>query len=86
MICRSCHRPILWARTLEGKRIPLDPDLEADGPMLLWAKPDDGEVVAVHRSKIVEVTQDEDAEHWPGRRTHFETCPHAAQHRKPRRR
>lgn len=80
--CRSCRAPIVWVRTETGKAMPLDPDMEATGPWILIERPDDGEIIAVHRSKVVELTGEEDAASWPGRESHWSTCPNADTHRR----
>jgi len=33
--CRYCGQPVIWAVTVSGKRIPLDPTPTADGRILL---------------------------------------------------
>jgi len=65
--CRSCRVPIEWVRTTSGKRIPLDIGEHPGGNIVLV----DG--VAHY------VSADHDT---PRRRTHFATCPHAADHRR----
>jgi hypothetical protein len=66
--CRSCSAEIIWAETVNGKKIPLD------------AKPERRFVTKGHRThngqintlvEIVETYQ-----------THFASCAYAAQHRK----
>lgn len=72
--CSSCGAPIFWACLPSGKRAPFDADpVEAEAPVgcyaMLWR--DGGEPPwAIHRPAL-----------W---RSHFATCPNAAQHRKTR--
>jgi hypothetical protein len=68
--CRSCNAVIEWHKTPAGKNIPLDPDPHPQGNLTF----DDALRVVYMR---------------PGSkpkmyRSHFATCPNAAQHRKPR--
>ena len=69
--CRSCGAPIIWAETVNGKRMPLDEDPDPAGkftldeehnpPVAEYAKPDaKGELFT----------------------SHFATCPNAAEHRR----
>ena len=37
--CRSCRRPILWAETEKGRRIPIDPQPVTDGNIVLHERP-----------------------------------------------
>lgn len=70
--CRTCNAPIRWARTAQGKAIPLDPEACPLGNLEFIA----GDVVRY-------VQPDANA---PGRyRSHFSSCPQASQHRKRRR-
>lgn len=71
--CKSCGAAIVWARTIGGKRMPVDAEPSAGGSVVLHGdgtctvvplsgKPDG---VSLHKS-------------------HFATCPNAEEHRKPR--
>ena len=71
--CRSCDAPIEWAITVKGSRIPLDPG------------EDDGGNIIVDVDGIAHVVGPGDNGRVPRRRSHFATCPNAAQHRKGRR-
>lgn len=82
--CRSCGAPILWVKTESGKLMPLDPDLDPKAPMILVERPDNGEILAIHRSKVVDFMDDDEAGLWPGRTSHFQTCPNADEHRRRR--
>lgn len=33
--CKGCARPIRWAKSTNGKPIPVDPDERADGNLIL---------------------------------------------------
>lgn len=66
--CKSCGAAIEWARTVAGKAIPLEP--APDGGNI-----DIGEVTG--RAMVV-------ADGKGPWRTHFQTCPAAAAHRRRR--
>lgn len=81
--CRSCHRPVLWARTNKGRSIPLDanehggPALFADGNI-----EDTGERAAGRYGQVMVVRYlppDTEGEHY---RTHFASCPQSAEWRR----
>jgi hypothetical protein len=77
-ICRSCGAEIRWARTVAGKRIPLDPQPVEGGNLA----PTFGPVGQI----LVRVV----GRPWNGRRwrSHFATCPNRNAHRagrKPKR-
>lgn len=70
--CRTCGAPIVWVRTTNDKRMPLDVEPAPNGNIRMV----DG--VAVYASK--------DAPVEPGEKlylSHFVTCPDRDQHRKP---
>lgn len=46
MACRSCKRPIRWAVTTKGRRIPLDPEPVAGGNVRL-TRSSDGDVAEI---------------------------------------
>lgn len=78
--CRSCNAEILWAETANGKKMPLDAEpvdaseLLAGLQVLLKGRGDHGEDLvtsAVATGLPV-----------PLYRSHFATCPDAAQHRR----
>lgn len=74
--CRSCDAPLRWARTEKGRRIPLDPDpYTGPEPAGLFVIRDGDLAVAVPRDAFP---------HEPHYRSHFATCPNAAQHRRDR--
>lgn len=68
--CKSCHAAIDWRKTVKGKNVPLDPEPHPEGNIYI-----DDQGVAVYAK----------AGTFPLMfRSHFVTCPNAAQHRKPR--
>lgn len=67
--CRSCGAAIIWCVTTTGKRIPIDEAPFPGGNMIL-----DGECDAI----VAVVVPVGEGTH----RSHFVTCPHAAQHRR----
>jgi len=67
--CKSCGAPIRWAKTAQGKRMPLNPAPDPRGRLALDAT---GLIV-----------QGELAAAGDRYTSHFATCPHAAQHRRP---
>ncbi len=65
--CRSCWAPVLWCKTLSGKRMPVDAKPVADGDLGISNTGVTGR--NVHNG--------------PNRYTsHFSTCPNASSHRK----
>lgn len=71
--CDSCSAPIIWAFTERGKKIPLDPDPDPKGNMVLDNNADDGTVIAVYAKE-----EDSRARYV----SHFATCPDAGMWRK----
>lgn len=77
--CRSCGKPMLWARTAAtGSLIPLDPDPVPDGNLILA----DGLASAYVLDTTLFETPPPPAP--PGKRykSHFATCPFAGKHLK----
>jgi hypothetical protein len=72
--CSSCGADIVWARTLNGKAMPLDAQPNAAGAVLLYS---DGTCRVL---KSPERLTGDHAEHRHD--SHFSTCPNAAQHRR----
>lgn len=70
--CRSCDAPVLWANTEKGRRMPLDPD-PYSGP--------DPRVFVLRAGVAIAVTPDAFPDE-PNYRSHFATCPNAAEHRR----
>lgn len=75
--CRSCRAPILWVGTERGKAMPLDAEpYQGDDPRGLF-------VIRTAGGKVIGVAVPPDA--FPGEplyRSHFATCPDAAEHRR----
>lgn len=70
--CSTCLAPIIWARTEQGRAIPLDAEPNARGNLVL-----DG-AVARHATAADAVLER------PHYTSHFANCKDAALHRKPR--
>jgi hypothetical protein len=78
--CRSCRRPILWARTPAGRRIPIDPIPVAEGNIVLV---DTHPATGHDRYQARILTAGEQPP--PGTLryvSHFATCPDASTHRR----
>jgi hypothetical protein len=88
--CSSCGRPIVWALTDTGRRMPVDtipvppvliPEAR-DGNVVLWFevdakdRPTGGQRVSFATE---EQRKDPKVPLW---RSHFATCPHASKHRR----
>lgn len=76
--CSSCGAPIRWARTVNGKAMPLDADPVPSGNVRLgWIG---GKQVAILLTDPAEraAAQIEGPVYLP----HFATCPNANEHRK----
>lgn len=73
-VCRSegCRRPIRWAHTPNGKRIPLDPDPHPDGNVEL----DERGIAIVHAQRPLDAGE----LYMP----HHATCAAADEWRRPR--
>jgi hypothetical protein len=69
--CKGCGQKIDWWKTEAGKNMPVDPDPHPEGTVLI-------DVVA-NVARVVLV-----GSHPRLRRSHFVTCPRAAQFRKPK--
>jgi hypothetical protein len=76
--CRSCGAEIVWARTVNGKTIPIDVDPVEDGnielqdgagamPVAVYVKKDDGQLGLLASDRYV---------------SHFATCPQAKEWRR----
>lgn len=72
--CRSCGAPILWVVTTLGKRMPLDAEPHPDGNVSLVPA---GAMVLP--AELVEQGKKIGSKRY---RSHFATCPNAAQHRR----
>lgn len=71
--CRSCGAAIRWAETLWGKRIPCDAAPHAEGNIQI----NESGGALVYGHGVARPAG-------PLYRSHFATCPHAAQHRRAR--
>lgn len=71
--CRSCDQLIAWCLTPKGKRMPVDPEPDPDGNVIVWS------ALGQQRCRVVKTD-----EHVHGMRytSHFATCPHADEHRR----
>ena len=70
--CASCSAPIRWVKMTSGKPMPLDREPREDGNIILDQYGQGlvvGELFTKGRTAFV---------------SHFSTCPHAKQHRRPR--
>ena len=74
--CKSCGRPIIFALTAKGRRMPLDADPVAGGNVLVTQDGDD-----LHAAVVDPVSQPVTRLLY---RSHFVSCPNAAQHRRAR--
>ena len=74
--CRSCSAPIVWAITQEGRRMPLDAEPAREGNVLLYP---DGTCRALRADEVIGGAIGEHLH-----RSHFATCPEAAEHRRRR--
>lgn len=75
--CGSCGAPIFWAQTESGRSMPVDATPVLDGNVVLY---DHGGSI---RARVLKKGE----EPRPGekrRTSHFQTCPHAPQHRRSR--
>lgn len=66
--CKSCNAAIIWVKTASGKLMPLD-EAPVGGTFLI--EPSQPGMQPTARAVAV-------------RKSHFSTCPQAAQHRKER--
>ena len=77
-LCSSCEAPIFWAKTVNGRAIPID--LESCG--------DDGNIEVLFGSdgSVTANVVGKQRGLFPALRykSHFATCPNAADHRKDR--
>lgn len=73
--CRSCKRPIIWAETEKGRRMPIDPEPCSDGNITLQDRGRFHPPLAIVRFAI---PTGSDAKF----KSHFVTCPEASKWRK----
>lgn len=73
--CSSCGGEVLWARTVHGKRMPLDPAPRADGNLAIYRD-------HLGRIRVRVLGKSETPEPYETRGVaHFATCPYADRHR-----
>jgi len=81
--CKSCKAPIFWAVTDDGKNIPMDPDPNPDGNLVVVEEEGGPEVRGAKVTKAR--TPGLFDRHLPRYMAHWVTCPYADHHRsKPR--
>lgn len=74
--CRSCNRPVYWAKTRGGKSMPVDAAPAPDGNIFLSVSKATGALSAIAIGPGTARP--------PGRNrytSHFATCPNADEHR-----
>lgn len=77
--CRSCCRRIVWCVTEHAKKMPVDFDRNPFGSFVLVERADEPEPLARWVPWIEREAQKAELHS-----SHFETCPNASLHRKPR--
>lgn len=77
--CSTCERPLLWAWSEHGKRIPIDPEPTTDGNIVLRRIATGADSVA----HVLGRDEETDEERYT---SHFATCPQADTHRRRRER
>jgi hypothetical protein len=84
-VCNSCGARIIWARTVTGKKMPIDADPVGaeEGGIELEIDPERDEPVEPLARVLGYVTRvAREAVGIPIYRSHFASCPNAAAHRK----
>jgi hypothetical protein len=79
-VCRACKAPIVWAKTENGRPMPLDPEPDAGGNITLTRSA--GRLVAVVLAPAVVEALRDDGERRLFYRSHFATCPYADEFRR----
>lgn len=72
--CRTCERPIIWTRTVNGKWMPVDAEPVENGNLILLV-PVDG----TPQSLVSKEGANVGFLHY---RSHFVSCPQASEHRR----
>lgn len=82
--CRSCKKPILWALTENGRRIPIDPEPVENGNILLQHRPANIPL-AVYQTKemLAALHEHGGLQQYRLYLSHFVSCPQAKGWRKP---
>lgn len=78
--CSSCGATVLWVVTRAGERMPLDPELDRDGDVVIVTS-NGGEYGLVSKLQPASQLALLDADERPRYRSHWSTCPNAEQHR-----
>lgn len=80
--CRSCHAPIIWTETVNGKAMPVDVEHDDErGNVVLTLIGRDARYLAdVYPDNAAARGADAPSLYT----SHFTTCPNAAQHRRSR--
>lgn len=77
--CRGCRRPIIWARTVNGKLQPLDRDPNSDGNVVATGKKhEDGRMIVETLGPLELAADDGRTRYMP----HHATCPKADRYKK----
>lgn len=79
--CRSCKAPVIWARTTQGRNMPVDAEPSPTGNLVL--SPGSGSGALSPRVYMLG-PGDQPAEGLQRYTSHFATCKYADQHRKSR--
>lgn len=84
--CRSCGAPIQWATSTQGRVVPVDLQPSPDGNLVLVAE---GRVTRALNTAVSEGPRHAEvqaalAAGSPRFKSHFATCPQAAEHRRKR--
>lgn len=82
--CRSCGRPIVWAKTLAGRSMPVDTDPDPEGNLLLVEVDEDVKAVISISGLTEEARQAAQRVGVVLRTSHFATCPDATMWRRER--
>lgn len=86
--CNSCGNPIVWATTLNDKRIPMDARPDPKGLFLLRRDPAPPPRSSFHQNGPAWLAVPASSAEPPPREgearytSHFATCPNARQHRR----
>lgn len=79
--CRSCGAPVVWAVTVDGRRMPVDRDPVDGGNVLLApsVEPGGSPTATVVGKRVQETLFGDNG---PRYVSHFATCPDANRHRR----
>lgn len=79
--CRSCGAPILWGETKAGKKMPIDAESSPSGTVRYRSGVGGATLEFLTPLEAAAARLDGIKLHT----SHFATCPHADEHRKPKR-